>query len=82
MGYCPFEHKAGRAGGTSRQGAGAWGVGARHNAQRLARGAATRPAGRPRHGHCAWPGHACVQAGRASWVSWAVCVHTVHLTSF
>ena len=34
------------------------------------------------HGHCARPGRAYAQAGRAGWVSWAVCVHTVHFTSF
>ena len=72
MGYCPFEHKAGRWGArrarrrravreAQARCTGGAGVrhGAWHNAQGLVRGAATpkpgaatRPTGLPRHGHC------------------------------
>ena len=50
MGYCPFEHKAGRTGrALGVLALGERGVGARYGRHNTA----TRPAGQPRHSHCA-----------------------------
>ena len=96
MGYCPFEHKVGRAGrALGERGAGAW----YGKLKRATRGAQAR--GTVRRGACAALRHGSLalrhdrlgghdKATARTWAclrapgraGWVVCVHTVHLSSF